>query len=172
MSLSSMPTGTVSRDGSGSRTYPLDGSDTTETGAETDETYRQEPSPSTASPSTASPSTASPSTASPNPRTASPSTPSPSADVSSLRRENEALRETNAQLRSQLEAAYEDKQDVIDRYERIVGELQSRSSSSNASLKQSSKQSPKKSSRKRGWAAARSVSNRVMARVLSALGLY
>ena len=168
MSLTSMPTGTVSRDGTGSRTYPLDGSESSDTTAESTVTHRREPSPSTAS-ADADSSVGAAHTAS-QPSGSSRTAPA-TTDTRSLRRENEALRETNAQLKAQLEAAYEDKQDVIDRYERIVSELQSRSPSSNASLKRP-KQSPKKGSRNRRQATPQSLPERVMAHVLSAVGLY
>ncbi|ELZ76903.1 hypothetical protein C455_13977 [Haloferax larsenii JCM 13917] len=163
-----MPTGTVSRDGTGSRTYPLDGSESSDTTAESTVTHRREPASSTASVDD-SPVGAAHTASQPS---GSPKTAPATTDARSLRRENEALRETNAQLKAQLEAAYEDKQNVIDRYERIVSELQSRSSPSDASLKRPSKQSPKKASRKRRRGTPQSLPERVMAHVLSAVGLY
>ncbi|WP_424007317.1 hypothetical protein [Haloferax denitrificans] len=132
MSLSSMPTGTVSRDGAGSRTYPPDG---TETGSSTAAASSPAASPtsSASSPaSTSSPTSASPSASAPPRGRQSPphSRQSPSsADArgrDALRRENEALRRANARLSARLDSADADRQKVIDRYERLLAESRGR----------------------------------------------
>ncbi|WP_225317610.1 hypothetical protein [Haloferax sp. CBA1150] len=47
----------------------------------------------------------------------------PVRDVSSLRRENEALRRANAHLKDRLDSLNENQQDIIDHYERLLAEI-------------------------------------------------
>lgn len=100
MSLSSMPTGTISGGGSGSRTYPPDGTEPSYTPAEAETPHRS------------SDARASRQSADDGRRT-----------VESLQRENRALRRANAHLRDKLDAVNRDQQDIVDHYERLLAEV-------------------------------------------------
>ncbi|WP_416838091.1 hypothetical protein [Haloferax sp. DFSO52] len=92
MSLSSLPTGTISDDGTGSRTYPPNSTNPGRTPAEIGRARRSADA-------------------------------TPPRDVASIRRENEALRRANTQLRDKLDSATRDQQDVVDHYERLLAEF-------------------------------------------------
>ncbi|MFC7130433.1 hypothetical protein [Haloferax chudinovii] len=151
MSLSSMPTGTVSRDGAGSRTYPPDG---TETG-----------SSATAA---SSPSSSSPASAPPHSRQSSP------ADArgrDALRRENEALRRANARLNARLDSADADRKRIIDRYERLLAENRGRSrTQAHGRSGRRNDRSRRSGAESNAADAVRTAVGRVVDRVASALG--
>ncbi|ELZ57370.1 MULTISPECIES: hypothetical protein [unclassified Haloferax] len=184
MSLSSMPTGTVSRDGAGSRTYPPDGidngpSETASSASAAPASSATSTNASTASSAPSSSPASPPASATPSARasTASQSRgrrPSPPADArgrDALQRENEALRRANARLNARLDSADADRQKIIDRYERLLAERR------DESRKQTRGHSGRRNERSRRSGvesnaadAVRSAVGRVVEGVASALG--
>ncbi|AOP12846.1 hypothetical protein [Haloferax volcanii] len=192
MSLSSMPTGTVSRDGAGSRTYPPDGIDNgpSETASSASAAPASSATSTNASTASSAPSS-SPASATPSAQasTASQSRgrqqsrsrqqsrgrrPSPPADArgrDALQRENEALRRANARLNARLDSAETNQQEIIDRYERLLAERR------DGSRKQTRGRSAPRNDRSRRSGvesnaadAVRSAVGRVVEGVASALG--
>ncbi|ELZ95334.1 hypothetical protein C440_09657 [Haloferax mucosum ATCC BAA-1512] len=134
-----MPTGTVSRDGAGSRTYPPDDS-------------------GRSSGTTA---------ASPPPENRVSSTP----DETALQRENDALRRANAQLKAELAAADEDRQEIIDRYEQLLAESRRRTHPQRGRHSASGSSNRRPSNRADGpIATVRAAVGRAVASVASSLG--
>lgn len=190
MSLSSMPTGTVSRDGAGSRTYPPDGidngpSETASSASAAPASSATSTNESTASSAPSSSPASSPASATPSAQasTASQSRgrqqsrgrrPSPPADArgrDALQRENEALRRANARLNARLDSAETNQQEIIDRYERLLAERR------DGSRKQTRGCSARRNDRSRRSGvesnaadAVRSAVGRVVEGVASALG--
>ncbi|WEL31075.1 hypothetical protein HBNXHx_2998 [Haloferax volcanii] len=190
MSLSSMPTGTVSRDGAGSRTYPPDGIDngpsetassasaapassatsTNESTASSAPSSSPASSPASATPS-AQASTASQSRGRQQSRGRRPSPPDDARGRDALQRENEALRRANARLNARLDSAETNQQEIIDRYERLLAERR------DGSRKQTRGRSAPRNDRSRRSGvesnaadAVRSAVGRVVEGVASALG--
>ncbi|MFK5605698.1 MULTISPECIES: hypothetical protein [unclassified Haloferax] len=190
MSLSSMPTGTVSRDGAGSRTYPPDGIDngpsetassasaapassatsTNESTASSAPSSSPASSPASATPS-AQASTASQSRGRQQSRGRRPSPPDDARGRDALQRENEALRRANARLNARLDSAETNQQEIIDRYERLLAERR------DGSRKQTRGRSARRNDRSRRSGvesnaadAVRSAVGRVVEGVASALG--
>ncbi|RDZ43345.1 hypothetical protein C5B91_14580 [Haloferax sp. Atlit-10N] len=150
MSLSSMPTGTVSRDGAGSRTYPPD---------------EPERGSSTAAASSAPASTS----ASPRGHRQSPAGDTRGRDA--LQRENEALRRANARLNARLDSADADRQEIIDRYERLLAESRGRGrQQTHGRSGRRTDRSRRSGSESNAVAAVRAVADRVVDRVASAFG--
>ncbi|RDZ41969.1 hypothetical protein C5B89_08515 [Haloferax sp. Atlit-47N] len=190
MSLSSMPTGTVSRDGAGSRTYPPDGidngpSETASSASAAPASSATSTNASTASSAPSSSPASSPASATPSAQasTASQSRgrqqsrgrrPSPPDDArgrDALQRENEALRRANARLNARLDSAETNQQEIIDRYERLLAERR------DGSRKQTRGRSAPRNDRSRRSGvesnaadAVRSAVGRVVEGVASALG--
>ena len=151
MSLSSMPTGTISGGGSGSRTYPPDGTEPSYTPSETDESRRSTDA------------TASRQSADTTQR----------RGVESLRRENEALRRANRHLRDKLDDVHRDQQDIVDHYERLLTEVNRDGAVGTSPRGHSARteSSGTKSMRERVSAVVRPVADRLAACVLRTVGL-
>lgn len=162
MSLSSMPTGTVSRDGAGSRTYPPD---EPERGSST---AAASSAPASSASSASSPAPASTS-ASPRGHRQSPAGDTRGRDA--LQRENEALRRANARLNARLDSADADRQEIIDRYERLLAESRGRGrQQTHGRSGRRTDRSRRSGSESNAVAAVRAVADRVVDRVASAFG--
>ncbi|POG57047.1 hypothetical protein [Haloferax marisrubri] len=164
MSLSSMPTGTVSRDGAGSRTYPPDGTE----GGSSAATSPAASSASSASSPTSTSSPTSPSASAP-PRSR-PSSPAHPRGRDALQRENEALRRANARLNARLDSADADRQEIIDRYERLLAENRGRGRKQAHGRSGRGNESRRSGTESNAADAVRTAVGRVVDRVASALG--
>ncbi|AKU08937.1 hypothetical protein [Haloferax gibbonsii] len=166
MSLSSMPTGTVSRDGAGSRTYPPD---EPERGSST---AAASSAPASSASSASSPARASsPASTSAPPRGHRQSPAGDARGRDALQRENEALRRANARLNARLDSADADRQEIIDRYERLLAESRSRGRQrTHGRSGRRTDRSRRSGSESNAVAAVRAVADRVVDRVASALG--
>ncbi|ELZ94354.1 hypothetical protein [Haloferax sulfurifontis] len=171
MSLSSMPTGTVSRDGAGSRTYPPDGTETGSSTAAASSPAASSTSSASSLASTSSPASASPSASAPPRGRRQSSPPADARGRDALRRENEALRRANARLNARLDSADADRQQIIDRYERLLAESRGRGRTRpHGRSGRRNDRSRRSGSESSAADAVRTAVGRVVDRVASALG--
>ncbi|WP_411967548.1 hypothetical protein [Haloferax sp. YSSS75] len=150
MSLSSMPTGTISGGGSGSRTYPPNEPEPGHRSSETDARRR-----------------------STDAHASRQSADARGRAAESLQRENQALRRANVHLREKLDAVNRDQQDIIDHYERLLTEVNRDGAVGTSPRGHTARTgtSDTRSKRKQVSAVVRPVVGRLAARVLRTVGL-